>query len=147
VGLESIILIIIAGILSTIFSKAKGNNGSKNKPFIATQFDDVRKLFENQEDDYERTEAPEKVSRGQHVLQEENLQDIEKKYQQMKQVSEPIQYSRTESKNRMNKPRPKIIVEGTVLGKPDKNNVINGIIWSEILGEPRSKRPYSAKKR
>jgi hypothetical protein len=146
VGLESIIFIIIAGILSTIFSKAKGNNGSKNKPFIATQFDDIRKLFE-QEEDNERAETPEKVSRGQQVIQEVNLQDIEKKYQQMKQVSEPIQYSRTEPKNRMNKPRPKLKADGIVLGKPDKNTVINGIIWSEILGEPRSKRPYLAKKR
>jgi hypothetical protein len=146
VGLESIIFIIIAGILSTIFSKAKGNNGSKNKPFIATQFDDIRKLFE-QEEDNEPAETPEKVSRGQQVIQEVNLQDIEKKYQQMKQVSEPIQYSRTEPKNRMNKPRPKLKADGIVLGKPDKNPVINGIIWSEILGEPRSKRPYLAKKR
>jgi hypothetical protein len=146
VGLESIIFIIIAGILSTIFSKAKGNNGSKNKPFIATQFDDIRKLFE-QEEDNEPAETPEKVSRGQQVIQEVNLQDIEKKYQQMKQVSEPIQYSRIEPKNRMNKPRPKLKADGIVLGKPDKNTVINGIIWSEILGEPRSKRPYLAKKR
>ncbi|MDF2854387.1 MAG: hypothetical protein K0Q87_238 [Neobacillus sp.] len=144
--MESIIFIIIAGILSTIFSKAKGNNGSKNKPFIATQFDDIRKLFE-QEEDNEPAETPEKVSRGQQVIQEVNLQDIEKKYQQMKQVSEPIQYSRTEPKNRMNKPRPKLKADGIVLGKPDKNPVINGIIWSEILGEPRSKRPYLAKKR
>ena len=146
--METIIFIIIAGIFSTIISKAKGNSSPKNKPFTANRFDDVRTLFETQVADPEQLETPEKVSRGQQVLHEVNLQDIEKKYQQIKQVSEPSRVSRRDdSQNRMNKPRHKLEVEGIVSGPPDKNTVINGIIWAEILGEPRSKRPYSAKKR
>ncbi|WP_342432356.1 hypothetical protein [Neobacillus sp. FSL H8-0543] len=145
--METIIFIIIAGIFSTIINKAKGNSQPKNKPFTANRFDDFRTLFENQAADPEQLEAPEKVSRGQQVLQEVNLQDIEKKYQQNKQEPLPSRVSRTDSQNRMNKPRPKIKVEEIVSGSPNKNTVINGIIWSEILGEPRSKRPYSAKKR
>jgi hypothetical protein len=140
--LETIIFLIIAGIFSTIFSKAKGNNGQKNKPFTANRFDDVRTLFESQTTESEQLAIPKMVSRGQQVLQEVNLQDIEKKYQQMKQESEPSRVSRKDSHNRMNKPRPKIQVEEIVSVSPDKNTVINGIIWSEILGEPRSKRPY-----
>ncbi len=145
--METIIFIIIAGIFSTIISKAKGNSTPKNKPFTANRFDDVRTLFETQVAEPKQLDTSEKVSRGQQVLQEVNLQDIEKKYQQMKQVSEPSRVSRDDSQNRMNKPRPKLEVEGIVSGPPDKNTVINGIIWSEILGEPRSKRPYSAKNR
>lgn len=76
--METIIFIIIAGIFSTIINKAKGNSQPKNKPFTANRFDDFRTLFENQAADPEQLEAPEKVSRGQQVLQEVNLQDIEK---------------------------------------------------------------------
>jgi hypothetical protein len=30
--------------------------------------------------------------------------------------------------------------------KPDEKAIVNGIIWAEILGEPRAKKPYFPRK-
>lgn len=47
--LETILFLIIVGILSSIFGKAKGKpNPGRTKPFTAKRFDDFRTMVEQQ---------------------------------------------------------------------------------------------------
>lgn len=138
--METILFLIIAGILSTIFGKAKGKNSpGRTKPFTAKGFDDFRTKVEQQMAGFPKKTGP--ISTGQPV--EQKSQNIEGNYQQMKTNSpemtvEPVKPNVST----------RIAVE-TVdisLKKPDNTTIVNGIIWAEILGEPRSKKPYIPRK-
>ncbi|MEH7276175.1 hypothetical protein [Neobacillus vireti] len=137
--METILFLIIAGILSTLFGKSKGKGNGPTKPFTAKGFDDFRTRVEQQMGGFPRKTEP--ISTGEPVVQK--LQNIEETYQQMKSVSpsrpvepvKPITASRLEVKT-----------EDNTLEKPDEKTIINGIIWAEILGEPRAKKPYIPRK-
>ena len=128
------------GILSSIFGKAKGKSSpGRTKPFTAKGFDDFRTKVEQQMGSFPRQTG--QISTGQPVGQK--TQYIEEKYQQMKTNSpevivEPVKPNVTK----------RIAVEtvDVSLKKPDNTTIVNGIIWAEILGEPRSKKPYIPRK-
>jgi hypothetical protein len=143
--LETILFLIIVGILSSIFGKGKGKRKpTRTKPFTANNFDDFRTLFDKQVSD-DHPKNVEQVSTGQRVSQEINLQDIEKKYQQVKQNSDPVRIGKSNSHS-TTKIALKSEQEDIFSENIDDKTFINGIIWSEILGEPRAKRPYFPKK-
>jgi hypothetical protein len=141
--LETILFLIIVGILSSIFGKAKGkSNPGRTKPFTAKRFDDLRTMVEQQMGSIPKKTG--QISVGQAVTQDSNFQDIEEKYQEIKQPDiNRMQISQTEP--------PKVTrieVESNDVSfeRPDEKTIINGIIWGEILGEPRAKKPYFSKK-
>lgn len=138
--METILFLIVVGIVSSIYGRVKGNQKqSGTKPVAPKSFDNIRALFGEQVSD-NQVNRSEKVSIGQKVSQEFNLQDVEKKYQQIKQGSNSSRIGRITSQP-IKTPEVEAFSES-----PDNKTVINGIIWSEILGEPRSKRPYAARK-
>lgn len=145
---------IIVGILSTIFSKAKGNKGTaKNNPFSVNNIDDLRERFNNKK----TTNPPRQKSPIPSVKSENqpgNLESIEKKYLKIKQVSEgnpadlatPLRPELKQMEQVKKTFDDRKEEEGTVfLESPDAKILVNGIIWAEILGEPRSKKPYFVK--
>ncbi|MDR7000417.1 hypothetical protein [Neobacillus niacini] len=148
--METIIFLIIIGVLSAVFGKAKGNRTpSKNKPFSFNQFEEFRELFS--EKALPKQERPIKpVERQTHAVQQQN---IEIKYQQVKHEAESI----TTRVSRVFENAKAEDVKPQVLEREDKNEIlsdstdakslINGIIWSEILGEPRARRPYFSRRR
>jgi hypothetical protein len=143
--LETILFLIIVGILSSIFGKGKGKRKpTRTKPFTANNSDDFRTLFDNKVSN-DHPKNAEQVSTGQRVSQEINFQDIEKKYQQVKQNPDPGRSGKSNS-NATTKIAVKYEQEDIFSENIDEKTFINGIIWSEILGEPRAKRPYSPKK-
>jgi hypothetical protein len=149
--METILILIIIGVISTVFGKGKGKGKvgerpAKDKPFSVNSFDEFRTLFQNQL----TNQVPEKLKPTQHVqmdLQPAKMKNLDEKYLQMNrdaQISspKPKQQIRARAKD-----SDKIVVETNpyVSVRPDAKVLINGIIWAEILGEPRSKKPYSSR--
>jgi hypothetical protein len=141
--METILFLIIAGILSSIFSKARGkSNPGRTKPFTAKGFTEIRTQVEQQMMNKKR--IPGQISVGQPAKANSNLPNIETKYQEIKQqpvvpIKPPEQHSES------------TLLKGdsadVSLEKPDEKTIVNGIIWAEILGEPRAKKPYFSKNR
>jgi hypothetical protein len=141
--METIIFLIIAGILSSIFGKAKGkSNPGRTKPFTAKGFTDIRTQVEQQM--MNKPAKPGQISVGQPANTDNNLPGIEGKYLEIKQKHVvPIKQMEMPIESTLRK------VESTdvSLEKPDEKAIINGIIWAEILGEPRAKKPYFSRNR
>ncbi|NWQ40073.1 hypothetical protein MLOOGBEN_05105 [Bacillus sp. EB106-08-02-XG196] len=142
--METILFLIIAGILSSIFGKAKGksNPGRRTKTFPAKGFDDFRTKVEQQMMGIPRNKG--QISTGQPAKQS-NMQSMEEKYQEIKQI--PV-ISKTQVKQMQPSKPARIEVESDDIPfeKPGDKTIINGIIWAEILGEPRAKKPYFPRK-
>ncbi len=140
--METIVFLIIAGILSSIFGKAKGkSNPGRTKPFTAKGLNDVRTQVEQQM--MKKPRKPGQISTGQPAKADTNLPSIEEKYLEIKQkpvvpikqLEQPIESNLLE-----------VATADVSLEKPDEKTIINGIIWAEILGEPRAKKPYLSRK-
>jgi hypothetical protein len=152
--LETILFLIIVGVISTIFGKTKSTQGkSRNKPFSIGNMKDIRTLF----DEYTNEKPREtfSVETKTHTEVPQNvIKDLEKEYVQVRQESEA---SRTrmavtrQKAERVIAPTTKVNQQEMTIPvafeNPDANTIVNGIIWSEILGEPRAKRPYDSKRR
>lgn len=151
--METILFMIIVGVISTIVGKSKNNQGkSKGRPFSVDPMKEVRTLF----DEFTNNKPRETFSvetKTSSESKERPLGNLEKEYEQIRNESEA-------SRTRMAAARQqdeKIIVPSKVddqhqfeppgLEQPDPHTLVNGIIWSEILGEPRAKRPYFLKRR
>jgi hypothetical protein len=142
--METILFLIIAGILSSIFGKAKGksNSGRRTKSFPAKGFDDFRTKVEQQ---MMGPRNKGQISTGQPANKVTDLQSMEEKYQEIKQ--NPVV---TKSQVKQLQPSKVVRIEEVSddisFEKPDEKTIINGIIWAEILGEPRAKKPYFPRK-
>jgi hypothetical protein len=142
--METILFLIIVGILSSIFGKAKGkNNPGRTKTFSAKGFDEFRTKVEQQMMGVPRNKG--QISTGQPAKKETNLQSMEEKYQEIKQYPG---ISGTQVKKLHPNKGVNIEVESDNIPfeKPDEKAIVNGIIWAEILGEPRAKKPYFPRK-
>ena len=80
------------------------------------------------------------ISTGQPV--QHKLQDIEDN----QQVKLDSQMAPAEPVKRTVPAKKEVVTEDFKFERPDKKTIINGIIWAEILGEPRAKKPYLPKK-
>lgn len=138
--METLLFLIIIGIISTIFRKGK-KPMTKYKPFSKNTFEDTRAHFQNE---------PVKT-KFKHSKQN-NEKDIEKAYQKVKQkmaTGSTVNHSQEKPAETSQKARVdhNVVVEETAISvEPTPQKVINGIIWAEILGEPRSKKTFYAKK-
>lgn len=151
--METILFLIIAGVLSTIFSKGKSKGTtSAKKPFSTKSMKEIRNLFTEFTNNEMNKTRPIKsdIKADSHI---NNLKTLEQEYQQVRQESESSRMGIAASRQQAEKTNERSIKskleenEAVNLEKPDANTLVNGIIWSEILGEPRSKNPYRAKRR
>lgn len=140
--METILFLIIAGILSSIFGKGKSkSNSGRTKPFTAKGFTDIRTQVEQQMRNKPR--KPGQISIGQPAKVDTNLPSIEGKYLEIEQMPVvPIKHL----EQPIESTRLKVDSADVSLEKPDEKTIINGIIWAEILGEPRAKKPYFSRK-
>lgn len=132
--METILFLIIVGILSSIFGKRGKRNQGPLKPFTAKGFDDYRTKVEQQ-----IGKKPEQTTTGKPIISEPPPLSMEQKYQGIKLTS--VVSSEQEG--------PMKYMESTdddPLNKLEEKTIINGIIWAEILGEPRAKKPYNSRK-
>ncbi|MFZ7945445.1 hypothetical protein [Neobacillus sp. 19] len=150
--METVLFFIIVGIISTLFGKAKRTQGhSPKKPFTANGMEDIRTLFKELANEGAEQIRPKKTEQNKELAQEK-MKNIEQEYLQVRQESEASRTGMAAARlqnekleNQTIKPR-QAESEPMISKEPDSNTVINGIIWGEILGEPRSKKPYFARK-
>jgi hypothetical protein len=141
--METILFLIIVGILSSIFGKAKGkSNHERTKPFTAKGFTDIRHQVEQQMMNKPRKSG--QISTGQPAKADTKLPSIEGKYLEIKQKPVvPIKQQELPIESTLLK----VDSADVSLEKPEEKTILNGIIWAEILGEPRAKKPYFSRNR
>ncbi|WP_226646733.1 hypothetical protein [Mesobacillus subterraneus] len=86
--------------------------------------------------------AIEVINDLQRVYQEKKLQSEE---QVNKERSSKGRMSPGESSSRLNQKRDQKASEMVI--QPDRDTLVEGIIWAEVLGKPRAKRPYNPVRR
>ncbi len=131
-----------------IFGKTKSSQGQSRRIPFGNRLGDIQTMLKEMIDIPKDTMAI-RSEKKQGPLQS-NQGKLEKEYLQVRQESEAgrmgMALARTQAANGgpiENQEEIKYpIKEG-----PDSGAIINGIIWSEILAEPRSKNPYIVKKR
>ncbi|SMQ82964.1 hypothetical protein SAMN05444673_5118 [Bacillus sp. OV166] len=148
--METLIFLIVMGIVSVIFRKAKGKTGqSRNRTFSRDTFEEIRTLVKKQLNyDEIPTTSTLKSKNIQSEIPLENLEKLENKYQQLKQESEVKRIGMSIAQPKVEKIEVKSGQgEGSIISLyPDEKTLINGMVWSEILGEPRSKKPFFPRK-
>jgi hypothetical protein len=159
--LENLVFLIIIGIVSAIFGKAKSNRGqSQNKPFSTNSMDDIRTLFKeltnNESRETTPINEPRKMSpikaEQKKVTEQNNFKNLENEYLQVRQESESSRIGMATSRQQSEKIKDLEMKDKHEEGRtiiseyPDAKTLVNGIVWSEILGEPRSKKSYFANK-
>ncbi|MEH7108633.1 MULTISPECIES: hypothetical protein [Bacillaceae] len=138
--METLILFIVIGILSAIFGK-NSKQVQKSKPFVPKRMEDVRTLFESvppKTAQVEQDNAPVTRLEEQYFQTKAELEDAKIP---IKTPEKPIGRMRMTQKAEQKKEQP------VPIDSPDSQTVLNGIIWSEILGEPRSKKPHFSGRR
>jgi hypothetical protein len=147
--LETLIFLIIVGVLSTIFGKAKvAGKQTNRKAFLPSGLEEFKTLINKQIEHPPRSTIQNEVVKKPLKKIEET---IEEKYLQVKETLEneigSIQPVPTIS-NEIGDPIKQVEINDHNLlledGKPQ--TVLNGIIWSEILAEPRSKKSHFSRK-
>lgn len=140
--METIIFLIIAGILSSIFGKAKGKSTpGRTKPFTVKGLNERSPQVEPQMTTKSRKSG--QVSIGQPAHQNTNFHSPEEKYLEIKQ--QPV-VSNKQLEQQKKTTLFKADSQDVSLENPDEKTIINGIIWAEILSEPRAKKPYFPRK-
>lgn len=127
------ILIILIGIISSIFKKNKEENKSQRgrpKPFVESiPIPEVDVALERNRDNKatRKPKSNEKIEENMAVLSDPKQETLEKPAQR-------------KTINRLRDTRPQQEKEQAL--PVEENSLVNAVIWSEILGPPRSKKRH-----
>ncbi|MFE8703211.1 hypothetical protein ACFYKX_21770 [Cytobacillus sp. FJAT-54145] len=149
------LLVILIGLISSIFKRMKGTQEeprkSQPKPFVESgPFDFEQQPRQEQpvqrmEPVPQQTYEPNPLGKiEQEFLEkkkkaEEKLAALKKQQATAQKKAETIQ-----SHRRLNQVKEKIETTEPEQVHVDNQKLVDAVIWSEILGPPRSKRPHSA---
>ena len=145
--METVVFMIIIGIVSVIFRNAKGKTGqSRNKTFSMNTFDEIKTLVKKQLNNEEFPTTS--TLKSKYEPSKIPLDNLENKYEQLKQESEVKRIGITVAQPKIEKVEVNTGQDdGNLISLyPDEKTLINGMVWSEILGEPRSKKPFFQRK-
>jgi len=136
-------MIIILGIISSIIGKVKANKPkTPKKPFSVNNLNEIRELFTGKPEQNQVKQQVEKQTESTRV-------NIRKKYQSARGeivVNPPVEV--VEEAVKVEQVTSPLNVKTDRLTTPSEaDRIINGIIWSEILGSPRAKKTYFSSKR
>ena len=140
---ETLILFIIIGIISTIFGKGRKGNGQSNLP---KSIEEMRKRIIDQ---HETIPTLRKFSVAPAEIKESTEEKPrEFKHSSVKPITAtiPVVPTVNNTESPIYSQQIEIEPELTATNEVDATHVINGIIWSEILGEPRARKPYFSRK-
>ena len=148
--METILFMIIVGVISTIFGKAKNNQKQwQKKPHSIKGMDELRTLFDEVVNPSRQTVSSPAVKTEEQIKTSER--NLEKEFLQVRRESEASRIGRAASRQQaesLDEQKRKTEERETVsLEDQEGRAIINGIIWSEILAEPRSKRPFNGQRR
>lgn len=143
--METILIMIVVGVISMIFGKTKNNQGYQGRKPSLRRLEQIQTRFKDFSDilskDTTVFNAEEKTS---------NLNKLETEYLQVRQESEAGRMGMAAARKQMERGeaiRNQEEIKPDITDTLEAQSVINGVIWSEILGEPRAKKPYMVKKR
>jgi CRISPR/Cas system CMR-associated protein Cmr5 small subunit len=141
--LESIALMIIIGILTALFNKNKAvkKGFSKAKPFVSN-YGNVQDMYKKLKE-ATTTKYSDFSQKEPTLLEQVNVEYTEK----MAQIQEETSVMKQDQLVQKPEEVQKIKNESTTINQIDNNHLVNAIIWSEILGEPRAKKPYSSRRK
>ncbi|MDP4083466.1 MAG: hypothetical protein Q8934_02510 [Bacillota bacterium] len=131
--MSTFILVIIIGIVATVFSKMKEvNTGKTHSNSVFPYKRDLQEIYKR---------LKENLKAEEETVFSEPLKEKEFKVEPGEQVVKRVEISPA-------KPKEEIpILESTNSNQQlDQKKLVDAIIWSEILGEPRSKKPYLSRK-
>jgi hypothetical protein len=144
--METLIFLIIIGVLSSIFGKGKAARKQTGKSFLPSGFEEIKTLINKQMEHTPLSTLQNEVAKplkreetiGRRYLQvketlEKEIEIIQAVPPEINQEAEPL--------NQMVKDEKEIFSE-----EWNSKAVLNGLIWSEVLGEPRSRKPYFPRK-
>jgi hypothetical protein len=136
-----ILFIIIIAVISSFFKKKKAEpHPKRNIPGAGhgqsrteSSFDDVKEIFREvtRKLSEEASIPPRKIQPEPVILEQETVARYDVKEEESKEYSPP----------------PKLPVEAVKNKEMDinANQIVDSIIWAEILGPPRAKNPYGYK--
>ena len=146
--METILIMIVVGVISMIIGKTKNSPSQSRRKPSGIRLGDFQTMLK------EMTDIPKdtievQTEKKQGPLQS-NQSKLEKEYQQVRQESEAGRMGMAAARNPVDNSGPvksQEEIKFPITDTPDPQTILNGIIWSEILAEPRSKIPYKVKKR
>ena len=151
------VIFVLIGILSSLFNKAKGNgqdNQQRRRPArpvhrpakMEVPAEAKPEPLRESRPVQSRTPQPRQVKEVKEAAQ---LSDIQKVYQEKLQQLEKIDSKPRAERGRLSsegtqRSRLSAVKEEPILDfQPDQDSLVQGLIWAEILGQPRAKKPYS----
>ena len=147
--METIIVMILVGFFSMIVRKTKKSQGQSIRKPSAKPFRDIQTAFVGITDSFTEDRKP-LTKESELKPLESSFHSFEKEYQQVRLESEAGRIGMAAARNRNVNGQSKNTqeeIKTQVLVNSEPQTVLNGLIWSEILGEPRSRNPYNVKKR
>ena len=145
--MKTLLFLIIVGILSSIFGKGKARNQSKGRSFLPNGIEEFKTLIQKQMEQSPVTTVQDELSKPVEKMEEM----IKGKYQRVKELDskeKEIELNHTEPAQRLpmiDHKKPMVQEEKNIMSD-DSNAILNGLIWSEILGKPRSRNPHFPRK-
>lgn len=152
-----VLIFIVIGIISSLFNKAKGNGQEqqKRRPVRPVGKPEVMKMpaeTKHKPKPVPRPASPRSVQQAPVQAKSTTVQvnDMQKVYQERKQQAETADSrQRTASSGRLTANtdsgrlrKAEASTEPSFQFEPDQDRLIEGLIWAEVLGKPRSKKPY-----
>lgn len=132
-----ILLIIVIGFLSSLYKRIKGTDENSRRPRPASKASPASPP----------APQPARQSGGGgstanlRQLYQEQRSQVENAQENRRQ-REPGRSGRFSASSLPSSSSEALAAEPKLHLKPDRDSLIEGVIWSEILGEPRSKKPY-----
>lgn len=156
------VIFVLIGILSSLFNKAKGKgeNNQQRRPVrpVSKPAGSDGPVKEQREQRRESRPVQSRPVKPQPVKTEREpveVSTIQKVYQERKLQSDKID-SKARSAERGRVSSEGAAVRSSLSGakeepvldfQPDQDRLIEGLIWAEVLGQPRAKKPYSPVRR
>lgn len=161
-----IAIFILIGVISSLFNKAKENakeqqqrRARPSNPPVAESVSAPAEMRDRRKDtprDSERTSKPVKPAPARADREPGVLSEVQKVYQEKKRQAErsPSSQRKTDRGSRLSAGettgrlmQEKRYPEPESSFQPDRDRVVEGLIWAEVLSPPRSKKPYNPSRR
>lgn len=155
------VIIIIAGLLS--FFKRLNTTGSDQKQQRKQPMPPVSKPFFGEIEQPERDLQPRQRWEGSVTEMEQVERDFSERDNHAEEMPAAIEVVKNQlppdspiqielvspsiNKSNVRRRTRSVVIDKSMFTSPSRKQVVEGIIWAEVLGPPRAKRPYSKRYR
>lgn len=151
------VIFVLIGILSSLFNKAKGNSKDNQQRRPVRPVSKPAEMQGPAKAQREPRRAPRPVQTRPVQPEPVNTEtraaapsSIQKEYQEKKRQAEKVESKpRTVDRGRLSSEAAPAVsrfsdakAEPVLDFQPDQERLIEGLIWAEVLGQPRAKKPY-----